>query len=181
MALPDPVADAELLMMAASMPRTVTDARTIAPPAKAQRPGLSPNTRRTQRGFRIGSMAVMSTASRAVTCLMAVAYRIYGLSLIHIYPVIMLTTPMFLPAAMKLGISPIFYGTIINIALAIGIVTPPVGCVLFVACAVGKTTIQEVIGEFIPFYLVMIVVLLLLVFFPQLVLYLPMKFMPGAV
>lgn len=65
MALPDPVADAELLMMAASMPRTVTDARTIAPPAKAQRPGLSPNTRRTQRGFRIGSMAVMSTASRA--------------------------------------------------------------------------------------------------------------------
>ncbi|HPZ93080.1 MAG TPA: TRAP transporter large permease [Bacillota bacterium] len=96
-------------------------------------------------------------------------------------PVIMLTTPMFLPAAMKLGISPIFYGTIINIALAIGIVTPPVGCVLFVACAVGKTTIQEVIGEFIPFYLVMIVVLLLLVFFPQLVLYLPMKFMPGAV
>jgi TRAP-type C4-dicarboxylate transport system permease large subunit len=96
-------------------------------------------------------------------------------------PVIMLTTPMFLPAAMKLGISPIFYGTVINIALAIGLVTPPVGCVLFVACAVGKTSIQEVFPEFIPFYVVMIAVVLLLVFFPQIVLYLPMKFMPGAV
>jgi len=96
-------------------------------------------------------------------------------------PVIMLTTPMFLPAAMKLGISPIFYGTVINIALAIGLVTPPVGCVLFVACAVGKTSIQEVFPEFIPFYVVMTAVVLLLVFFPQIVLYLPMKFMPGAV
>jgi len=96
-------------------------------------------------------------------------------------PVIMLTTPMFLPAAMKLGISPIFYGTVINIALAIGLVTPPVGCVLFVACAVGKTSIQKVFPEFIPFYVVMIAVVLLLVFFPQIVLYLPTKFMPGAV
>ncbi|HAV20540.1 MAG TPA: L-dehydroascorbate transporter large permease subunit, partial [Firmicutes bacterium] len=80
-----------------------------------------------------------------------------------------------------LGISPIFYGTVINIALAIGLVTPPVGCVLFVACAVGKTSIQKVFPEFIPFYVVMIAVVLLLVFFPQIVLYLPMKFMPGAV
>ncbi len=92
-------------------------------------------------------------------------------------PVIMLTTPIFLPVAMKLGISPILYGTIINLALAIGIVTPPVGCALFVACAVGKTTISEVIGEFVPFYVVMTIVVLLLVFFPQIVLYLPTKFM----
>ncbi|HOB89689.1 MAG: TRAP transporter large permease [Bacillota bacterium] len=121
------------------------------------------------------------TSNPTVFMLMIVVFMLAIGCVMDNDPVIMLTTPMFLPAAMKLGISPIFYGTIINIALAIGIVTPPVGCVLFVACAVGKTTIQEVIGEFIPFYLVMIVVLLLLVFFPQLVLYLPMKFMPGAV
>ena len=121
------------------------------------------------------------TSNPTVFMLMIVVFMLAIGCVMDNDPVIMLTTPMFLPAAMKLGISPIFYGTIINIALAIGIVTPPVGCALFVACAVGKTTIQEVIGEFIPFYLVMIVVLLLLVFFPQLVLYLPMKFMPGAV
>lgn len=121
------------------------------------------------------------TSNPTVFMLMIVVFMLAIGCVMDNDPVIMLTTPMFLPAAMKLGISPIFYGTIINIALAIGIVTPPVGCVLFVACAVGKTTIQEVIGEFIPFYLAMIVVLLLLVFFPQLVLYLPMKFMPGAV
>ncbi|HCD41442.1 MAG TPA: hypothetical protein DEQ54_02330 [Firmicutes bacterium] len=121
------------------------------------------------------------TSNPTVFMLMIVVFMLAIGCVMDNDPVIMLTTPMFLPAAMKLGISPIFYGTIINIALAIGIVTPPVGCALFVACAVGKTTIQEVIGEFIPFYLAMIVVLLLLVFFPQLVLYLPMKFMPGAV
>ena len=121
------------------------------------------------------------TSNPTVFMLMIVVFMLAIGCVMDNDPVIMLTTPMFLPAAMKLGISPIFYGTIINIALAIGIVTPPVGCALFVACAVGKTTIQEVIGEFIPFYLAMIVVLLLLVFFPQLVLYLPMKLMPGAV
>lgn len=96
-------------------------------------------------------------------------------------PVILLTTPIFLPVAVSLGISPILYGIIVNVALAIGIVTPPVGCALFVACAVGKTTISEVVGEFSPFYLVMAVVLFLLVFFPELVLYLPQKFMPMSI
>jgi len=96
-------------------------------------------------------------------------------------PVILLTTPIFLPIAVSLGISPILYGIIINTALAIGIVTPPVGCALFVACAVGHITISEVVGEFLPFYLVMIIVVVLLVLFPQLVLYLPLKFMPLSV
>ena len=96
-------------------------------------------------------------------------------------PVILITTPIFLPVALSLGVSPILYGIIVNVALAIGLVTPPVGCVLFVACAVGHTTIAEVIGEFLPFYLVMVIVVILLVFFPQLVLYLPLKFMPLSV
>ena len=96
-------------------------------------------------------------------------------------PVILLTTPIFLPIAKTLGISPILYGMIVNVALAIGIVTPPVGCALFVACAVGKINIADVVGEFLPFYLVMAIVVILLVLFPQLVLYLPLKFMPLSV
>jgi tripartite ATP-independent transporter DctM subunit len=98
-----------------------------------------------------------------------------------IIPIILITTPIFLPIAIKLGINPILYGTILNVSLAIGLITPPVGSCLWVACAISHTTISEVISEFVPFIVVMTVVLILLVFFPQLSLYLPLKFMPLSV
>lgn len=58
--------------------RTVTDNRTTAPPTSAQAPGFSPIAKRTQTGFKIGSIVASSIASRAVICLMAVVYRRYG-------------------------------------------------------------------------------------------------------
>jgi len=96
-------------------------------------------------------------------------------------PIILITVPIFLPLITSLGISPILFGTVVNIALAIGLVTPPVGCCLFVACAVGKVGISEVIGEFVPFFIVMIIVLFIIIFMPQLALYFPLKFMPQSV
>ena len=109
--------------------------------------------------------------------LMAVLWLALG-SVMDTIPIILITTPIFLPIARSLGISPILYGTILNVSLAIGLITPPVGVCLWVACAVAHTTISEVISEFLPFFLVMIIVLILLIFFPQLSLYLPLKFMP---
>lgn len=118
------------------------------------------------------------TSNQTVFLLLVTAFMLMIGCVMDNDPVILLTTPIFLPVAVKLGISPILYGTIVNIALAIGLITPPVGCVLFVGCAVGKTTIPEVINDFIPFYLVMIFVVLMLIFFPEIVLFLPRKFMP---
>jgi tripartite ATP-independent transporter DctM subunit len=96
-------------------------------------------------------------------------------------PIILITTPIFLPIAVSLGISPILYGTILILSIAIGFITPPVGCVLFVSCAVGHTTIAEVVPEYIPFYILMIFIVIMIIFFPQIALYLPLKFMPLSV
>jgi C4-dicarboxylate transporter DctM subunit len=95
-----------------------------------------------------------------------------------IIPIILITTPIFLPIAKSLGINPILYGTVLNVSLAIGLITPPVGSCLWVACVMAHTTISEVINEFYLFFLIMTIVCILLIFFPQLSLYLPQKFMP---
>jgi len=129
----------------------------------------------------IAGWFIAATSNPTVFLLLIVAFMLAIGCVMDNDPVILLTTPIFLPIAKTLGISPILYGMIVNVALAIGIVTPPVGCALFVACAVGKVNIADVVGEFLPFYLVMAIVVILLVFFPQLVLYLPLKFMPLSV
>lgn len=129
----------------------------------------------------IADWFMAATSNPTVFLLLIVAFMLAIGCVMDNDPVILLTTPIFLPIAKTLGISPILYGMIVNVTLAIGIVTPPVGCALFVACAVGKVNIADVVGEFLPFYLVMAIVVILLVFFPQLVLYLPLKFMPLSV
>jgi len=128
----------------------------------------------------VSFISSISTNPITVLSLITIFLLIAGTVMDNI-PIMLITIPIFFPLVRSLGISPILFGTIMNVALAIGLVTPPVGGCLFVACAVGKTTISEVIGEFMPFYIVMIIVLFLLILFPQLTLYFPLKFMPGSV
>jgi len=129
----------------------------------------------------IGNWFLSLTTNSTVFLLLVTAFLLALGCIMDIIPIILITTPIFLPIALTLGINPIVYGTILNIALAIGLITPPVGGCLFVACALGHVSMQEVIGEFLPFFLVMIITLILLIFFPQLILYLPLKFMPLSV
>lgn len=88
-------------------------------------------------------------------------------------PLIMITTPILLPVVTGLGMSPIHFGVMMVLNLAIGLCTPPVGAALFVGCSVGNIKIEDVSKSMLPFYLVMVVVLLLVTFIPQLVLYVP--------
>jgi len=57
--------------------------------------------------------------------------------------------------------------------LAIGLCTPPVGAALFVGCSIGNIKIEDVTKSMLPFYIIMVVVLLLITFIPQLVLFVP--------
>lgn len=91
-------------------------------------------------------------------------------------PLIIITTPIFLPVAMEAGIDPVHFGIIMLLNLGIGLVTPPVGSVLFVGCAVGGAKPEEVIGTIWPFYLALILVLLAVTFIPALSLWLPERF-----
>jgi tripartite ATP-independent transporter DctM subunit len=88
-------------------------------------------------------------------------------------PAVLIFTPIFLPVVTKLGMDPIHFGIIMLLNLCIGLTTPPVGSVLFVGVGIAKTTIQKVVKPLIPLFLVMILALFLVTYFPQLSLWLP--------
>ncbi|ADN02293.1 TRAP transporter large permease [Spirochaeta thermophila] len=94
-------------------------------------------------------------------------------------PLILITTPILYPVVVDtLGMSPIQFGVMLVLNLAIGLTTPPVGSALFVGCAVGKIPIEKVVRTMFPLWLVMVAVLLLVTFFPPLTTTLPGIFMP---
>jgi len=88
-------------------------------------------------------------------------------------PMLLICTPILLPMMIKLGVDPIHFGMIMLINLGIGLITPPVGPTLFVGCAIGKVTIEEVSKELWPFYGAMCVALLIITYVPAISLWLP--------
>ena len=88
-------------------------------------------------------------------------------------PAVLIFTPIFLPAVVALGIHPIHFGIIMVLNLSVGLCTPPVGSLLFIGCSVGKVSIGQVIKPMLPFWIVMILTLLLITYLPQLSMWLP--------
>ncbi len=88
-------------------------------------------------------------------------------------PLIIITTPIFLPLAMEYGVDPVHFGIILMLALGIGLVTPPVGSVLFVGASIGQIKIEQAVKTIWPFYLALIAALILTTFVPALSLTLP--------
>lgn len=91
-------------------------------------------------------------------------------------PLIVITTPIFLPVATAFGVDPVHFGVIMVLNLGIGLCTPPVGAVLFVGCAVGRIGVGEVIRTIWPFYLAAFATLMLVTYIPGLSLWLPSLF-----
>ncbi len=88
-------------------------------------------------------------------------------------PAVLIFTPIFLPVVTSLGVDPLHFGILMILNLCIGIVTPPVGAVLFVGCAVADTKITYIIKWLIPFFIAMIVSLMLVTYIPAITLWLP--------
>lgn len=88
-------------------------------------------------------------------------------------PAVIIFTPILLPVVTSLGIDPVHFGIIMIMNLAIGLFTPPVGVCLFVSCGIAGISIAQSIKAFIPFFIAMIVVLLLVTYFPQVVMFFP--------
>jgi tripartite ATP-independent transporter DctM subunit len=91
-------------------------------------------------------------------------------------PLIVITTPIFLPVAQAFGIDPVHFGVIMILNLGIGLCTPPVGAVLFVGCAVGKISVGQVMRTIWPFYGAAFATLMLVTYIPALSLWLPSLF-----
>ena len=92
-------------------------------------------------------------------------------------PLILILTPILLPVVTSLGMDPVQFGVVLILALAIGLCTPPVGSALFVGCAIGKVSIEKMTKSLLPFYAVMVVVLLLITFIPGIVMFVPNLFL----
>lgn len=86
---------------------------------------------------------------------------------------IVIIAPILTPVAMQFGIDPIHFGIIIIVNLAVGMVTPPIGVNLFVACQIAGLRIEQIMKSMLPFYLILIIDILLVTYLPQITLWLP--------
>lgn len=91
-------------------------------------------------------------------------------------PLIMIMTPILLPVVTAIGMDPVHFGIIMMLNLGIGLLTPPVGTVLFVGAAIGNISISNATRGMMPFFYVMCIILLALTYIPNLVMWLPNHF-----
>lgn len=114
----------------------------------------------------------ISTEPLIALFLIAIMLLIVGTFLDNAVAMVLLT-PVFAPAIAKLGIDPVFFGVFMVLALAIGQITPPVGLCLFVACDMAKVSIEQLSKNVIFPLIALLIVLLIVMFFPFLVTVIP--------
>ncbi|HVN94849.1 MAG TPA: TRAP transporter large permease [Syntrophorhabdaceae bacterium] len=91
-------------------------------------------------------------------------------------PLILICTPILLPAVVAFGVHPVHFGVIMMLNLGIGLLTPPVGSALYVGCAIGDIRIDKLTRSMVPLYLTLVVVLMIVTYLPEIVAYLPRLF-----
>jgi tripartite ATP-independent transporter DctM subunit len=123
----------------------------------------------------VDMMAAISQDPLTILLMINIILLVLG-TFMDMSPLIIITTPIFLPVVTAFGIDPVHFGVIMILNLGIGLNTPPLGPVQFVAAAVGKITIWEAMRSIWPFYGAGILVLLLVTYIPALSLWLPSLF-----
>ncbi len=117
-------------------------------------------------------LLTLSSDKNVILLLINILLLVLG-CLLDMAPSILIVTPILLPVVMKFGVDPVHFGMIMLLNLGIGLCHPPVGAILFVGCAVGRVTIEQVVREIWPFYAVMFFVLMLVTYIPAISLWLP--------
>lgn len=123
----------------------------------------------------IASMNAVSDNPLVVLMLLNILMLFLG-TFMDMGPTIIICTPIFLPVAQAYGVDPVHFGVIMILNFGIGLNTPPVGAVQFVACAVGKISVWEAMRSIWPFYAAGLVVLGLVTYIPAISLWLPSVF-----
>lgn len=88
-------------------------------------------------------------------------------------PAMVIMAPMLTPIVTSVGVDPVYFGVLMSFILGIGLLTPPVGTCLYVGCGVGKVSMEQLVKAMLPYYLALLVVLLILIAFPGIVTWLP--------
>jgi len=125
-------------------------------------------------------MALMQVPAKVTAAFLTVSHNKYVIlmlvnvmllvlgCLMDMAPSILICTPILLPVMVNFGVDPVHFGMIMMLNLGIGLCHPPVGSILFVGCAVGKVTMEQVMRQIWPFYGVMFAVLMLVTYIPSL-------------
>ncbi|RME90891.1 MAG: TRAP transporter large permease, partial [Verrucomicrobia bacterium] len=122
---------------------------------------------------RLAQALLAATSNPVLIKLAMLAVLLAVGTIIDLTPAMILLTPILLPIAQEIGMDRIHFGVAMILALAIGQSTPPVGISLFVACSVAKARMEEVARPLLPFLLALVVVLLIVTFWPATALWLP--------
>ncbi len=97
-------------------------------------------------------------------------------AVIDLTPALFLLVPILLPVSTHFGVDPIHFGVIMVANLSVGLITPPVGTVLYVGTSIGKIELHELVRELLPIYLVLFLVVLMITYVTPVVLWLPYLF-----
>jgi len=124
----------------------------------------------------IGDAIFAATDNKYVILLLLNLVMLFVGTWMDITPAMIIFTPILLPIAMHVGVDPVHFGIILTVNLAIGLFTPPVGLCLFIACGIAEVQMSSVLKAVIPFFLVMISVLMLITYVPDLVMFVPNAF-----
>ncbi|MEQ8397390.1 TRAP transporter large permease [Thalassobaculum sp.] len=126
------------------------------------------------------TMLLQSLTDDKITLLLMINVLLLVLgTFMDMAPLILICTPILLPLVTAMGVNPVQFGIVMMLNLSIGLLTPPVGTTLFVGCAIGKVSIEKVSKTLWPFWLAMLVVLLLVTYIPALTLWIPSLKYPG--
>jgi TRAP-type C4-dicarboxylate transport system permease large subunit len=126
------------------------------------------------RDYRWRDLPLLSISSNKYVILFLINILLLLLgTLVDMAPSILIATPILLPVMQNFGVDPVHFGMIMLLNLGIGLCHPPVGAILFVGCAVGKVTIEQVMRKIWPFYAVMFLVLMCVTYIPEISLWLP--------
>lgn len=121
----------------------------------------------------ISSLILGLTSNKFLILLLMNLLLLFIGTFMDVTPAILIFTPIFLPIVQSFGMSPVQFGIIIVFNLCIGNITPPVGNTLFVGVKVGNLKIEDVMGQLIKYYVVIIIVLMLVTYIPAISMYLP--------
>ncbi|WP_319559199.1 TRAP transporter large permease [Marispirochaeta sp.] len=91
---------------------------------------------------------------------------------------ILILGPILLPVVTKVGVDPVHFGVVMILNLGIGLITPPVGSTLFIGSAIARIKMEDLARAMIPFYVIMVLVLLIITYVPSVVMFMPNWLMP---
>ena len=119
-----------------------------------------------------GMFTSVSDNKYAVLLMINILLLVLG-TLMDMAPLILIMTPILLPIVKSIGVDPVHFGMIMMVNLGMGLITPPVGGVLFVGAAVAKLPIEQVVKALYPFFGALLLVLMAVTYIPALSLWLP--------